>query len=551
MKMKTLLCISFVFCAPALAAFSSNLLAQSRQKSDRVSSSDLTSVQLSLKASTTVVISQAYGGGGGSTGTYLNDYVELKNISGSPQSLNGLSLMYGSSTGQIASTATNSFALPDVTLQPGQYYLVQLGPAGTGGVALPAAPDATTTNLSMSASNGKVALAKGLTPNTCGPTATPCTLSNAQIVDLVAWGTSTDLEGDAATNGGASLTSTQGNVRKNDGCTNTDNNNADFDVVTAPVPRNTASTAVSCSAGPAAKDVIADFNGDGLTDYAILRLSGGPADPFVWWIYPNRGTYFYNVAWGVGFDFQITGDFDGDTKDDLAVWRPGTIGRFYIIQSQSNTLRIEDFGQTGDDPSVVGDYNGDNIDDIAVYRAGVGAGNPSFWYWRPNPTTFFTKVPWGLEGDTVAPGDYDGDNRMDYVIFRPNGPNGEFWQWMSSGGFAVVPFGLADDTVVPGDYDGDGSDDLCVVRSDGGNWRWEFRASGTPGHPVSFEHWGVAATDIPVAGSYNRNESADFSVWREGTTSTFWSFNFVSREISFINWGVSGDVPVLDYATHD
>ena len=32
-------------------------------------------------ASTTFVISQAYGGGGGSTGTYLNDYVELKNIS--------------------------------------------------------------------------------------------------------------------------------------------------------------------------------------------------------------------------------------------------------------------------------------------------------------------------------------------------------------------------------------------------------------------------------------------------------------------------------------
>src|SRR4051812_37319816 len=42
--------------------------------------------------STTLVISQFDGGGGGSTGTYLNDYVELKNISSAPQSLNGLSL---------------------------------------------------------------------------------------------------------------------------------------------------------------------------------------------------------------------------------------------------------------------------------------------------------------------------------------------------------------------------------------------------------------------------------------------------------------------------
>src|SRR4051812_17369793 len=49
-----------------------------------------------ITASTTFVISQAYGGGGGTTGTYIHDYVELKNISSSPQSLTGLQLMYGS-----------------------------------------------------------------------------------------------------------------------------------------------------------------------------------------------------------------------------------------------------------------------------------------------------------------------------------------------------------------------------------------------------------------------------------------------------------------------
>ena len=69
--------------------------------------------------STTFVISQAYGGGGGSTGTYLNDYVELKNISSSPQSLAGLSLMYGSATGQFASTATNVYALTGGTRSAG------------------------------------------------------------------------------------------------------------------------------------------------------------------------------------------------------------------------------------------------------------------------------------------------------------------------------------------------------------------------------------------------------------------------------------------------
>ena len=84
-------------------------------------------------ASTTLVISQAYGGGGGATGTYANDYVEIKNISSSPQSLSGLSLYYGSQTGQFASSATNAFALPNVTLNPGQYFLVQTSTAGSGG----------------------------------------------------------------------------------------------------------------------------------------------------------------------------------------------------------------------------------------------------------------------------------------------------------------------------------------------------------------------------------------------------------------------------------
>ncbi|MBX3245442.1 MAG: lamin tail domain-containing protein, partial [Acidobacteria bacterium] len=237
--------------------------------------------------STTLVISQAYGGGGGTTGTYQNDYVEIKNISSSPQSLNGLSLMYGSATGQFASSGTNAFGLPDVTIQPGQYYLVQTANAGTGGVILPVAADASTTNLSMSGTNGKVALVitASFPVNTCGATATPCALPHAGIVDLVSWGTGNNAEGDAATNGGAALTSTQGNVRKAAGCTDTDNNNADFDVITAPVPRNMASSYSACgSSGPAPKSIV-DFDGDGYTDYTVVRNVGGGPSGAIHWFY--------------------------------------------------------------------------------------------------------------------------------------------------------------------------------------------------------------------------------------------------------------------------
>ncbi len=210
-----------------------------------------------INGSTTLVLSQVDGGGGGSTGTYLNDYVEIKNVSNSVQSLNTLSLYYGAATGNFASSASNAFALPNVTLNPGQYYLAQLGNAGTSGASLPVTPDATTTNLNLSATSGKVALVtSGLAINTCGSSATPCNASQlALIVDWVAYGaagngTAGNGEGGTSVNNGVAITSSQGGVRKNGGCQDTDNNNADFDVVTAPVPRNTGTAAAPCTGGP-------------------------------------------------------------------------------------------------------------------------------------------------------------------------------------------------------------------------------------------------------------------------------------------------------------
>ena len=95
--------------------------------------------------STSVVISQVYGGGGGS-GYYLYDYVELFNLGASSTDLTGWSLQYGSATGNFGSFAAISFAFPaGTTLDPGKYLLLQLGTAGTAGLPLPVTPDLTAT----------------------------------------------------------------------------------------------------------------------------------------------------------------------------------------------------------------------------------------------------------------------------------------------------------------------------------------------------------------------------------------------------------------------
>jgi uncharacterized protein len=170
-------------------------------------------------AANSVRISQAYGGGGGS-GTYLYDYVELFNNSGVPANVGGWVLEYGSATGNWGSSASNYFTLPaGTTIAPCSYLLIQLGPAGTAGLALPVTPDLVTANISASQSSGKFGLFNTLQANVaCGAEAA------GSLVDKVAFGTANCAEGAAV----ATLTNSTAAVRLGGGTVDSDNNAADF-----------------------------------------------------------------------------------------------------------------------------------------------------------------------------------------------------------------------------------------------------------------------------------------------------------------------------------
>ncbi len=190
-------------------------------------------------ASPTIVLNEIYAAGGNAGALYSNDYVELFNRGGTSVDVGSWSIQY-------ATAAGNTWSVTPLagTIAPGRHLLVQLGPTGTVGSALPT-PDVTgTTNLA--ASGGKIALVHDSAAILCGASPGSCA-GTTTLQDLVGYGSATDYEGSAAA---TALDATTAAVRAGGGCTDTDANGADFSGA-APAPQNAATAAAPCAGTPA------------------------------------------------------------------------------------------------------------------------------------------------------------------------------------------------------------------------------------------------------------------------------------------------------------
>lgn len=282
-----------------------------------------------------------------------------------------------------------------------------------------------------------------------------------------------------------------------------------------------------------------DFDGDGRADVSVFRPSNG-----YWYALRSQNNSFNSFQFGSSGDQIAPADYDGDGKTDIAVFRgavpgAGNFAYFYITNSSDNSFRIAQFGSTGDVP-ICGDWDGDGKADLAVYRNGASGGQ-SYFFYRPSsqPGADFRSIPWGSGGDKPVSGDFDGDGKLDAAVYRPS--VGTWFILKSSNNqVAQVSFGLATDVPVPADFNGDGATEFAVFRPSNGYW---YVARSTSNSSQNFDSTQFGAQgDLPVPADYDGDGKADIAVYRP--SNGVWYLFRSAQGFTAVAFGIGEDKPI-------
>lgn len=280
---------------------------------------------------------------------------------------------------------------------------------------------------------------------------------------------------------------------------------------------------------------------DGKADLSVFRPSDG-----TWYSLLSSNGQTRAVQFGANGDVPVPSDYDGDGVTDYAVVRNTPQGKeWYFLNSATNSFQAISYGLTGD-KVLTGDYDGDGrADMVALRQTAQGLA----WHIRPSssPNQIATHI-FGFNTDQPVIGNFvtgldtvGGLFATDLAVVRADANGKKTWYIQDIHGFNYkeMQFGLASDINVPADYDRDGYTDIAVWRPSNGTW-YIFDESA---NNLIIKQWGMIG-DIPVPAQYDNSGSPELAVFRP-STGVWWIYSHAgSGSISSVKWGLSEDKPV-------
>ena len=314
-------------------------------------------------------------------------------------------------------------------------------------------------------------------------------------------------------------------------------------------------TGFSATVFAAPHGILFDYFGTGRSD--LLHIEAVPisqqSGTIRWNILRNSAhgqLQIRRVDWGFydevtqSFDFLVFGDYDGDGRNDIGVWRPGNaqnLQSYFYIQHSTNPDPSAVYGQPwglfGDFPYNSGDFDADGKDDFAVVRE---EGGTLSHYILPSSGDNFRRIVFGSQTDFAFLGgnlDFTGDQRDEVAVARLDENNGQITlfagdsvtskqvfaeQWGTVNGFEAVSIGA-------GDYIGDSRVDLVAIYgacggcANEGTW-WIKETGGSGVRVVKFgKPLSQTGGDFPVYDvDYDGDGKADIAVFRQSNSTHYW-----------------------------
>ncbi|MFI1830741.1 FG-GAP-like repeat-containing protein [Streptomyces sp. NPDC020412] len=297
-----------------------------------------------------------------------------------------------------------------------------------------------------------------------------------------------------------------------------------------PTPKNAWNVKAGNYAAQDMKRVTGDFNGDGIGDVAAVYGYSDGAVALWTWTGKGDGAFdepfkTWNVKpgnWAFSRMTPHSGDFNGDGRDDLAVWYDYSDGSDKLWTFTSTTTggfadpavsweSARGWSQSSA-KTVTGDFNGDGRDDLATFYGYEDGSEKLFTFTLTStPAGSFTassswsSTTWGDWNRTsLHAGDFNGDGRddvatwFDYAeghdkihVFTTT-PTGAFNAPYEAWGAPAGNMSRELMKITTGDYTGDGRDDLAAMYGFGDGqvrvFTWTAKTDGKLSAPISSWH---------------------------------------------------------------